>query len=149
MRCRYAAWLYEHWNAVPMLVSGGSPQPDKSWSYAGSMRDYLLRYGVPEDKLIVEDRSATTFENAVFSARILRSKSIHRIVLVTDAVHMFRAQRTFERLGFAVTPAPCDFHSVYEWGLEDFLPSTRAVTWNDEVMHEVVGALWYRLKGRI
>jgi uncharacterized SAM-binding protein YcdF (DUF218 family) len=112
------------------------------------MRDFLVQYGVPENLISLEDRSTSTYENALYSAAILRPRAIRRILLVTDAVHMLRARRTFEKLGFDVIPAPCRFHPVYQWGPEDFLPSLHAIAWNEEVMHEAAGLLWYVLRGR-
>jgi DUF218 domain len=95
------------------------------------MRDFLLRHGVPESKLIIENRSRSTDENVRYTAEILRQKAIRKIVLVTDAVHIRRAQRTFEKSGLTVIPAPCGFRPVYEFGWEDALPSWRAIMWNE------------------
>lgn len=113
------------------------------------MRAFLLDAGVPEASLWVEDRSGSTYENALFSAEILHEKSVKRILLVTDAVHMFRAQRAFEKLGIQVIPAPCGFRPVYGPDLDDLLPSMRAVAWNEDVVHELAGVVWYWLRGRI
>jgi uncharacterized SAM-binding protein YcdF (DUF218 family) len=148
-RCRYAAWLYHEWEPLPLLLSGGSLHSDQRWSYAEVMRDFLLRHGVPESKLIIENRSRSTDENARYTAEILRQKAIRKIVLVTDAVHMRRAQKTFEKLGFMVIPAPCGFRPVYEFDWGDALPSWRAIVWNEDVLHEVVGLIWYWARGRI
>jgi uncharacterized SAM-binding protein YcdF (DUF218 family) len=148
-RCRYAAWLYHEWNPLPLLLSGGSLHSDQLWSYADVMRDFLLRHGIPESKLIIENRSRSTAENARYTAEILRQKAIRKIVLVTDAVHMGRAQKTFEKLGLTVIPAPCGFRPVYEFDWGDALPSWRAIMWNEDVLHEVVGLVWYWTRGLI
>ena len=148
-RCRYAAWLYHEWHSLPLVLSGGSLHSDQLWSYADVMRDFLLRYGVPESQLIIENRSRSTDENARYTVEILRQKAIRKIVLVTDAVHMRRAQKTFEKLGLTVIPAPCGFRPVYEFGWEDALPSWQAIRWNEDVLHEGVGLFWYWLRGRI
>jgi uncharacterized SAM-binding protein YcdF (DUF218 family) len=148
-RCRYAAWLYHEWEPLPLVLSGGSLHSDPWWSYADVMRDFLLRHGVPESKLIMENRSRSTDENARYTAEILRQKAIRKIVLVTDAVHMRRAQKTFEKWGLTVIPAPCGFRPAYEFGWEDALPSWRAIMWNEDVLHEVVSLVWYWARGRI
>ncbi len=71
-RCRYAAWLYHEWHSLPLVLSGGSLHSDQLWSYADVMRDFLLRYGVPESQLIIENRSRSTDENAWYTVEILR-----------------------------------------------------------------------------
>lgn len=140
-RCRYAAWLYHEWEPLPLVLSGGFPRSDPWWSDADVMRDFVLRYGVSESQLIIENRSRSTAENARYTAEILRQKAIRKIVLVTDAVHMRRAQKTFEKWGLTVIPAPCGFRPVDEFGWEDALPSWRAIMWNEDVLHEVLGLI--------
>jgi uncharacterized SAM-binding protein YcdF (DUF218 family) len=71
-RCRYAAWLYHEGHPLPLVPSGGSLHSDQWWSYADVMRDFLLRHGVPEPKLIIEHRSRSPDENARYTAEILR-----------------------------------------------------------------------------
>lgn len=77
----------------------------------------------------------------MYTAEILRQRAIRKIVLVTDAGHMRRAQKTFEKWGLTVIPAPCGFRGVYELDWEDALPSWRAIMWNEDVLHEVVGRI--------
>jgi uncharacterized SAM-binding protein YcdF (DUF218 family) len=50
---------------------------------------------VPEDALVLEDRSTTTEENARFAAAL--APDVRRVVLVTDAYHVLRAERVFRR----------------------------------------------------
>jgi uncharacterized SAM-binding protein YcdF (DUF218 family) len=113
------------------------------------MRDFVLRYGVPESQLIIENRSRSTAENARYTAEILRQKGIRKIILVTDAVHMRRAQKTFEKWGLTVIPAPCGFRPVYEFGWGDALPNWEAIMWIEDVLHEVAGLVWYWTRERI
>jgi uncharacterized SAM-binding protein YcdF (DUF218 family) len=54
----------------------------------------------------LEDRSQTTAENALFTARLLKTKRINSVLLVTHAYHMPRALRMFEQSGLNVVPAP-------------------------------------------
>jgi uncharacterized SAM-binding protein YcdF (DUF218 family) len=131
------------------VLSGGFPRSQPGWSDADVMRDVVLRYGVPESQLIIENRSRSTAENARYTAEILRQKAIRKIVLVTDAVHMRRAQKTFEKCGLTVIPAPCGFRPVYEFGWGDALPSWEAIVWNEDVLHEIVGLVWYWARGHI
>ncbi|QNT69217.1 YdcF family protein [Defluviicoccus vanus] len=83
-----------------LVVSGGivaAPPAE-----ATLMREIALAAGVPNERIIVEDQSRNTFENAVYVGRILRRDGLRRAVLVTDAFHLPRALYCFRRLGLAV-----------------------------------------------
>jgi hypothetical protein len=47
-----------------------------------------------------------------------------------------------------VVPAAFNFTHLY-WEADDFLPGSRAIQMNGETIHEYIGLLWYRLRGRI
>jgi|RhiMetdeSRZDD1v2_1073273.scaffolds.fasta_scaffold548360_2 uncharacterized SAM-binding protein YcdF (DUF218 family) len=145
VRLHHAAWLFKHWAARPILASGGGEDGE---SYSQTMRHVLEAEGIPPDKIWVEDRSQSTYENAVYSARILREKGISRIALVTDARSMLRAEACFREQGLTVVPAPFRFYNL-DLTLEDFLPTWRAIESNGETAHELVGLLWYWLSRRI
>jgi uncharacterized SAM-binding protein YcdF (DUF218 family) len=151
IRCRHAAWLHKHWRPLPILASGGAggPAPADA-SLAAAMKEYLEGEGVPAELIWTEARSRTTHENALFSAEELRARGIRRIVLVTEAFHMLRAERCFRKQGLEVVPAPCGFRAAeFQWRLADFMVGHRAITWNEVVFHEWLGLLWYWLRGRV
>ncbi|MBY8849386.1 YdcF family protein, partial [Saccharothrix sp. MB29] len=72
---------------------------DEDVSEAAAMRDYLVRRGVPDDRVLVEDRSTTTEQNLAYSARVLAEHGWQgRAVGVTNNFHVFRAAVTARRL---------------------------------------------------
>lgn len=146
-RCAYAAWLHKRWNPVPILASGGGSRGYQP--YALTMRQVLRSEGVPDDKLWTEGQSSSTFENASLSAPILRQHGVKRILLVTEAYHMLRAQKCFEKQGFVVVPAACGFRIPLKFHFSEIVPSWEAISWNEETLHETVGLFWYKLQGRI
>jgi uncharacterized SAM-binding protein YcdF (DUF218 family) len=143
VRFQHALWLFKHWSAQPILACGGGQDQE---SYARAMRHLLEADGVPSDKIWIEDRSSSTYENALYAARILRQHGISRIALVTDARSMLRAEASFEKQGLTVVPAPFRFYSL-AFTLEDLLPTWRAIEANGDTAHEIIGLLWYRLRG--
>jgi len=147
-RCQYAAWLFKHWKPLPILASGGGSFVD-SPPYAIAMRDALEREGVPASDIWVEGRSRTTHENAAFSAAILQQKGIHRIVLVTDAYHMLRADVSFRKQSLSVIPAACGYRTYHSFQFTDLLPGWEPIAWNEDAVHESIGLVWYRLHGWI
>lgn len=148
-RCLYAAWLYKYWRQLPVLASGGTNTSD-SPPYAMVMRETLRTQGVSDSMIWSEEQSHSTHENAVYSAKLLRQKGIRKIVLVTEAYHMLRAEKSFRKQGLEVIPAACGyrgFGSSLHW--VDLLPRWEPIGWNEDSLHETVGLVWYRLHGWI
>lgn len=152
-RCQEAARLaaIDFAKDQPVLVSGGKVFSDTPGPpCAQVMRDFLERLVVPTSRLIVEDQSRNTYENAVNSARLLRERGITRVVLVTEASHMRRAQGCFLQQGIEVVPAPCQFRAPgLPWTLSGFLPNPATTADAQRVAHEWLGWVWYRLQGRL
>lgn len=138
-RLRYAARLARE-AGLPVLVSGGRLREIEG-SVAGLMAQALRQdFGVEARWL--EERSATTHENAALSAPILREAGVARIYLVTHAWHMPRAQAAFEAAGLVVTQAPTGFTDPPGWRLA-LIPSTTALKHSYYALHELGGRLWY------
>ena len=110
-RLLYAARLYRRDVAPRILLSGGSGRmAGKPGSTdAENMANVLSDIGIPREVLILEATSRNTRENAVETWSILNEQGIKRIVLVTSASHMPRAESVFRAVGFDVIPAPADF----------------------------------------
>ena len=112
------------------------------------MRQTMTKEGVPDALLWNDERSTSTYENALYGAQILRQKGIRRIILVTEAFHMLRSERCFRKQGMDVIPAACDFRLV-AWDAANFFPSGHGILENEQVLHEFVGLGWYLIRGRI
>jgi uncharacterized SAM-binding protein YcdF (DUF218 family) len=147
-RCLYAAWLYKRWRQLPVLASGGPPRnrpreaPD-----AIVMQEVLECAGVPATDIWCESRSVSTHENALYSAQFLRSKGVHKVVLVTSAYQMLRALLCFRKEGLAVTPAACDYHTIGPYRVQDLFPSWEGLRITETALHETVGIAWYWAHG--
>jgi uncharacterized SAM-binding protein YcdF (DUF218 family) len=146
-RCEYAAWIYRRYGPLPILVSGG-PDPHVGPPASATMRELLRRDGIPESMIWSEDRSRSTHENAVYSTMILREHGVSRVALVVDATSMPRAAACFRKLRVDIVPAPCCFRTWGPWR-DELLPSWKAVRQNEDTLHEILGLLWYRIRGWI
>src|SRR5262249_15628608 len=71
----------------------------------------LMRLGVKPERIIIEDRSRNTAENARLSMIIAAPKRPEKWILVTSAYHMPRAIGAFRAVGFPVEADPVDFWS--------------------------------------
>jgi len=145
-RCEFGAWLYHRWRALPVLACGGGGGKVRP-PVSVVMRELLKRAGVPAAMIWTEERSRSTYENAVFGAQILRQHGISSVALVVDATSMPRASACFRRAGIQVIPAPSDFFRKPSATPEDLLPGWRAVQQNELTLHETLGLAWYWLRG--
>jgi uncharacterized SAM-binding protein YcdF (DUF218 family) len=150
LRCRYAAWLYRNWKALPIVASGGPAGGHPPQILADVMAQVLEQAGVPAAGIWKERESQSTYENAVYSVRLLREKGIRRIVLVTEAFHMRRAEACFRKQGVEVTPAAFGRRSArFENAFNAYVPTPSATSENEDSLHEWVGLAWYHLTGKI
>ncbi len=71
----------------------------------------LQTLGIPSERIIAEDKSRNTVENALFSKRLAQPKLGERWLLLTSAYHLPRAMGVFRRAGFAVEAYPVDWRT--------------------------------------
>ncbi len=123
---------------LPVLVTGGRLGGLRVMPIAVRMAANLQRdFGVPTRW--VEDRSQTTWQNAEYSAAILRRAGITSVYVVTDAWHEPRAILAFRHFGIHVTAAPVVLHAhAWVW-----LPSAQAWRQSYFAFHEYIGLIWY------
>lgn len=144
-RCLRAARVYKAGPPLPVLVSGGRVNSDMpELSIAALMGDLLVELGVRREDVIVEGESRTTHENATASAGLLRERGIRKVVLVTEALHMERAARSFRKAGLVVLPSGCVHHAGKRaWSPWMLFPSPSAAKGTLDASHEWMGLLWY------
>ncbi|HRW61159.1 MAG TPA: YdcF family protein, partial [Defluviicoccus sp.] len=99
--------------------------------------------GLAADRFLFERDSATTYENALFSARLAQPKAGETWLLVTSAFHMPRAIGVFRALDWEVVPYPVDFRTPL-----DFYSVFVNLTLVDLAVKEYVGLVAYRVSGR-
>lgn len=91
IRLDAAAELLDEYPDVKCVVSGGKGS-DEQISEAECMKNYLVEKGINESRIIMEDKSTTTFENMKFTFEKLDELGISRdITIVTDGYHEYRA----------------------------------------------------------
>jgi uncharacterized SAM-binding protein YcdF (DUF218 family) len=142
-RLRTAAALHRR-TGLPILVTGGVTQPNTPG--VGLVMAESLRDDFQIPPRWVESKSFDTWENARFSADILRPEGITSVYVVTHAWHMRRAILAFQGTGLTVTAAPTEPDEPLGPNFLDFLP--RAVGWQTAyfAIHEWIGYAWYKLR---
>jgi len=91
-RLTKAKTIYEQFEGRPKLIVSGGQGADELTSEAEAMASYLMEQGVPQEDILIENRSRTTFENLTFSKAILEEEELGKHVLVvTNSFHALRA----------------------------------------------------------
>lgn len=134
-RLRYAARLARQVK-LPLLVSGGAP-------FGGTAEALLMKAVLENDFGVAvrwtESSSADTHDNALNSASILHKAGMRRVVLVTHAWHMRRAQAEFAQAGLDTLPAPTGFSTLAPQSWDDLLPSARGLEDSRSALREWLG----------
>ncbi|HVJ41778.1 MAG TPA: YdcF family protein [Dongiaceae bacterium] len=134
-----------------ILLSGGVPDllTNKSSNEAGLTRDLLVRQGISPSRILLEERSRDTFENARESEKLFAGPT-DRWLLVTSAAHMPRAMAAFGARAAQILPCCADYKTQGKADDDRFFGSA-AHGWLccDIAAHEWLGLLAYRLSGRI
>jgi uncharacterized SAM-binding protein YcdF (DUF218 family) len=109
-------------------------------------RALLIELGVPPERIVLEDRSRNTYENAVFSREVAKPGPGEAWLLVTSAAHMPRAVGCFRHAGWQIVPYPVDFRSNPSPSVDFALSKHLGLI--DSVTKEWVGLVAYRLLDR-
>ena len=88
--------LYRQGAATVIVVTGGGTPP-----VAEHMAEALLAENVPADAILIENRSHSTLQNALFTADLDRLTPGDPIILVTHRYHLPRANASFRWSGFS------------------------------------------------
>lgn len=129
---------------LPIMTSGGCEAGPGQPALADHMAEALAQDFRVEARWR-ERRSCNTYENARFSAALLRELGIERIVLVTHAWHLRRAVWSFRQMDIDVIPVGTGYTGPYRFSLTDLLPSAQSFRTAYYVFHEWIGLVWYRL----
>jgi uncharacterized SAM-binding protein YcdF (DUF218 family) len=108
------------------------------------MRDVLLKLGLDEQRVVLEDKSNSTMESAQHLGQIVGRDPF---VLVTSGGHIPRALYAMQVMKLHAIAAPTDHQLPKRWRDAQLLPSPSSLTVSDLAVHEHLGLLWYRLRG--
>jgi uncharacterized SAM-binding protein YcdF (DUF218 family) len=148
-RLTVVADLARRYPNARILYSGGNGELIGDEREAPFALRLLKTFGIAPDRILLEDRSRNTIENAVYSKELARPKPGERWLLVTSAYHMPRAIGVFRKVGFAVEPYPVDWRTR---GAQDELRPFASVGDGlrrvDTAVREWVGLAVYWLTGR-
>ena len=137
-RLAQGARLYLAGRAPRVILSGGG---EGLRTEARNMARGMRKLGIPDSALLLEESSRDTADNARYTAALAREHGIHRILLVTSAVHMPRASLSFRKAGVSVVEVPVPEPTIGGSWADRWLPSPRALWRSGRALKEYAGIL--------
>jgi uncharacterized SAM-binding protein YcdF (DUF218 family) len=104
-RLNHALFLYLQ-HMAPLILTTGGAGGDPVFTEGEVGRAYLSRRGVPSESILVEPEGASTAQSIAAVAEIMRRRSLHSCIVVSDGYHIFRVKRMLESKGLRVYGSP-------------------------------------------
>lgn len=132
-----------------LVFAGGPPAPASGGlTEATASRALLDQLGVQPGRVLVDDQSRTTWENAVNAFALAHPQSGETWLLVTSASHMPRAMGAFRGAGWPpMLPWPVAYRTTREGQPVPLQPVGAKLSAVDLAAHEWTGLVAYRLEG--
>jgi uncharacterized SAM-binding protein YcdF (DUF218 family) len=143
--------LVRRYPQAHIVFSGGSGRLIYGGATEAELAVRLLEsFGIPKQRIIVENKSRDTDENARFTKELLQPRQDERWLVVTSAHHMPRAVGCFRAAGFPVAAFPVDYRTRGAADLRrPFATLGDGLRRTDTAVREWVGLAVYRLTGRM
>jgi uncharacterized SAM-binding protein YcdF (DUF218 family) len=99
----------QHPEAQLALIGGEGGFVPVGLAEARATLAFVIAEGIAPARIVLEERSRSTHENAIYAAKVVRPKPGQVWVLITSAFHMPRAVASFRAVDWPVIPYPVDF----------------------------------------
>ena len=134
-------------NKAPTLIFTGGKLP---WSIGVPEGEFLkkeaIKLGIPKKDILITENVENTDQEAKAIKKLLSSDN-PKVILVTSAFHMPRAQLVFEAAGINVIPSPVDFMiGAGKLTFMNFIPSASSFAATSFFVREIIGRTYYNLK---
>ncbi len=124
-RIRHGLDLYRQGYAPKLIFTGGFGGAGARFSESQVARRYALKQKVPSSDILIETRSRTTRQNLVEAKHVMLKHDMHKVIVVSDPLHMARALRLSRELGIdalaSSTPSTRfrSFHTSWRFLLQE------------------------------
>lgn len=108
---------------------------------------FVTEQGIAPERVILEERSRSTHENAVYAKDLIRPAPGATWILITSAYHMPRSIASFDAVGWPVIPYPVDYRIDPRTGLGANFNLLDGLSTATLAGKEWAGLLGYRLMG--
>ena len=104
-RINHGIWLYENGYVDYLILTGGIGKGnEKSDGYVA--KQYAIEKGVPEQVILIEEKSKITEENLEYAKEIMDAFSMDTAIIVSDPLHMKRAMLMASDYGIDAYSSP-------------------------------------------
>jgi uncharacterized SAM-binding protein YcdF (DUF218 family) len=140
-------------HARSVIVSAGTNPVFPDHGEAVVIARQLEDWGIAKDRIILEEKALNTRENAVYSRQIVKERGFSRVLVVTSAFHMPRAEACFAAVNtdgaIEVDTLAVDYRGHPRAGarLGDWIPRVDGLDGMSGTLHEIFGRLVYRVMG--
>ena len=117
-RLHHAVTLYEKGYSDVILLTGGY-SPGNAYSDAAIAGQYLMELGIPEDAILLEEKSTITQENLEYAKEIMDLHDLSTAIIISDPLHMKRSMMMAKDYEIDALPSPT--------------PTTRYQTWRTKL----------------
>ncbi len=144
------AVLARRYPEAKLVITGGSGDLFRqNIKEAETLGPTLKVLGLQKRRILLESDSRNTYENALFTHKLVKPKTGQNWILITSAFHIPRAVGSFRKIGWNVIPYPVDYNIEGTKDLElgfNFISGLNAL---NQGIHEWLGLVMYKLLGRI
>ena len=113
-RINHAIELYRSGRVRKVIFTGGQGNRNEQ-TEAAAARAYAMRNGVPENDILIEETSHTTYENVVNAKQLADAHGLKKVLLVSDPMHMKRAVAMAGDIGLEAYPSPTPTTRYQGW----------------------------------
>lgn len=136
-----AAIIQKKFN-IDLIASGGVVI--NNLSEAELYKNYLVSLGVESNKIILENNSKNTFENAKYSSEIIKENGYSDICLVTSTSHINRSKWSFKQFNMNVKAV--FINNSKDMSYKSFIPSAKSLYLNTMYIYEYIGIMYYKVE---
>jgi uncharacterized SAM-binding protein YcdF (DUF218 family) len=140
--------LFKAGKAQRLVFTKGKMPWDKMKNTEGDiLKKYAMENNVPNEKIFLTSIVENTEDVAKAVKELLKPSK--KIILVPSAYHMYRARKLFEKESFTVIPYKVDFkvYNNQDINIVDFLPTANSLGVTETGMREIIGRIFYFMKG--
>ena len=138
--------LFKEEKAAKLILTRGKLPWSVGIPEGEYLKDFAIKNGISENHIFLTENVENTDQEAKAIQKLL-SLDEPKVILVTSAFHMPRAQKVFEAAGINVVPFPVDFRkNETKITFMSFMPSANALSETSFFLREMIGRVYYNLK---
>lgn len=145
-RSKHGAALW-HDDVAPLVLCTGGQSEYVPRTEAAACREILLAAGLPPAAILLEERSRSTEENAIYSKPILEDRGLSRVVLVSDASHMLRARWLFSKQGIEAFASPVPANRIRDPRVYPAALIREFIAFNWQLFKDALRIPWTHVRG--